>query len=591
MSSPNMLQKQSGDLLRSMLSDPRLALARMAHMGERDFGQLASRLLSLAKQNRKEQNLRLYQPVSDKSMEVHTSTDKRIGVGGGNRSSKTETCVAEIAMCTTGVFAKSVRDRLEALDREEGNEPGTRLRAKFRGPINARIVCESLTTTLHQTILPKLQWWKWTGVDMEGGDRGHFGWIPRDNLIGGQWEKSWSEKLRVLRVVCRDPFDFKKVLGESTIEFFSHDQDPSDFASGQCHIVLCDEPPRYPTWRENEARTIAVGGRMFLAMTWPDDPAIPVDWVFDKLYEPAQLPDTGVKWINLWTTENPFIDQQAVAEQEAQWDEQTRQVRIYGRPIRFSNRVHPLFTDQEDWWCFGCGKTVLPAGTDPLTCSRCGGQNVVTFNHVRDFAAVSHWPTTFVLDPHPRKPHMYLWAQVDPADDIWVVACGECPGEPDLVREDVSRIESDLGLDVRRRLIDPNMGRSPSSATRREATWQDEFDQVGLVCDLGDVSDVGRSRINERLRPDPDTREPRLHIHPRASRTIHQMKRYVWDEYRHTMDRDLKQKAKPKDDDDPTMLKYLLNADPSFRALSQPQGIFRRRESAPSRTGTWRMGA
>jgi hypothetical protein len=36
---------------------------------------------------------------------------------------------------------------------------------KFRGPVTCRMVVESLTTTLEQAILPKLQWWKWSGVD------------------------------------------------------------------------------------------------------------------------------------------------------------------------------------------------------------------------------------------------------------------------------------------------------------------------------------------------------------------------------------------------------------------------------------------
>jgi hypothetical protein len=34
------------------------------------------------------------------------------------------------------------------------------------------VTVESLTTTLEPIILPKLQWWKWTGVDRPGGDEG-----------------------------------------------------------------------------------------------------------------------------------------------------------------------------------------------------------------------------------------------------------------------------------------------------------------------------------------------------------------------------------------------------------------------------------
>ena len=61
---------------------------------------------------------------------------------------------------------------------------------------------------------------------------------------------------------------------------------------------------------------------------------------------------------------------------------------------------------------------------------------------------------------------------------------GEVDGGPIEVREYVDRVESDLSLNVVRRLIDPNMGRSPSSASRRELTWQDEF-AIFNFCRLG----------------------------------------------------------------------------------------------------------
>ncbi len=367
------------------------------------------------------------------------------------------------------------------------------------------------------------------------------------------------------------------MLGESTIQFMSVDQDASDFASGDFHIVLHDEPPTHAIWRENQARTMRVNGRMLLAMTWPDDPSIPVDWLFDELYEPANEGAKNKKWINLWTTENKHLDQAAVSAQMEDWSDNVSQVRIYGKPIRFSNRIHSLFTDQDDWWCFRCGTT---ATVDAGKCIKCGSSTVSSFNHVGDFEVHPSWPSVWVLDPHPRKPHMYQWWQVDPSDDIWMVATGECDGEPRAVRDDVYETEKRLGLNVRRRLIDPNMGRSPSSATKRHIVWQDEFDAVGLNCDLADDSDVGRGRFNEYLEPDPMTMAPRVHIHPRCTRAIFQIKRFVWDEFGPRSDRDSKQVPKPKNDDDPAMIRYFLNSDPTFGGLHE-SGIIRRRDPRP----------
>ncbi|MGH3626857.1 MAG: hypothetical protein ACRDRL_05360, partial [Sciscionella sp.] len=191
------------------------------------------------------------------------------------------------------------------------------------------------------------------------------------------------------------------------------------------------------------------------------------------------------------------------------------------------------------------------------------------------FEASSAWPTIFVIDPHPRKPHMFSWLQVDPADDLWLIAEGQLDGDPAQVRQKVDEIESSLGLEIAQRLMDPNMGASPSSATRGR-TWQREFEEAGIVCDLAIDSDVGRGRINEYLRPDARTLRPRLHFHSRCYNAAFQMKRYTWSEFRRADEKDLKEKPRDKWDDWPTMLKYALNADPSFSILRHGAPVVRR---------------
>jgi hypothetical protein len=122
------------------------------------------------------------------------------------------------------------------------------------------------------------------------------------------------------------------------------------------------------------------------------------------------------------------------------------------------------------------------------------------------------------------------------------------------------------------RLIDPNMGRSPTGTTRT-LTWQDEFDMAGLRCDLADDSGVGRQRFNEYLKPDPATRDVRAHIHPNCPVTIGQLKKHQWEDYKKGMDKGQKQKAKDKDDDHPTLWKY--HADPTFNGLQRGGRVYR----------------
>ena len=129
----------------------------------------------------------------------------------------------------------------------------------------------------------------------------------------------------------------RQILGESSIQFMSYDQDPSDFASGDFHLILHDEPPKEAIWVENMARTMRVDGTMMLAMTWPDDPTISVDWILDRVYEPGQRgkhKDPTIDWVNLLTTENLNLNQTAVARTAAQMSQAERSSRIYGQPIK-----------------------------------------------------------------------------------------------------------------------------------------------------------------------------------------------------------------------------------------------------------------
>jgi hypothetical protein len=538
-----------------------ISAASLHRLSDTRFKEIISTFIRLQSEDLKENAILYYRPVSSVAERVHLTDAGTIGIGGGNRSSKTETCLAEIVMCATGITPLSLTDKIDT-------------RKKFLGPINVRIVVESITTVLHSIMLPKLQYWKWSGLSPQGGSKGHWGWIPKTSLVDGAWDKSWSEKNRLLRVLYRDPEDFDRVMGESTIQFMSHDQDPSDFSSGDFNIILHDEPPKYATWRENQARLMGVAGRNMLAMTWPDDPSIAVDWIFDEVYEKAKTEgNTGVEWIELVTTDNQNVDQGAIAKQAASWSAKTRKTRIYGQPIRFSNRIHPDFTDYPQVWCFKCKDAITPRDG---ACAVCGSTDTVTYNHVSEFDPSQMWPTVFLLDPHPRKPHMFMWVQVDSFDDLWVVAYDKVEDVPTAVKKRVDQIESEMKLRVYQRLIDPNMGASPAGV-RREVTWADEFREAGLFCDLADDSDVGRARLNDYLKPDQRRLAPRVHFRAGLFDPILQMKRYSWDEYRNSLEKDLKQRPKEKYDDYPTMLKYLMNTSPSFNLLVRGAPVLHRK--------------
>jgi len=520
-------------------------------LNEEELLTIANQVLNIHEQDRRENQIMYYRPVSERAMIAHASQAKYVALAGGNGSSKTESCLAEAVALATGIFPEGMEDIF---------------RPKFRGPIKVRIIVESKTTTLAPVILEKLQWWRWTGLNPIGGKQGHWGWIPKTCLLKGDWAASWKEKLQILSVHCRDPDNPKKILGDSTFQFMSHNMDPQSFASGDYHLVILDEPPRLAIFRENEARTMRVNGRMMLAMTWPDDPSIPMDWLYDEWYDKATGPEKSKNhdWVELWTTDNRHLDQDAVSLQMENWSQEMIAVRIHGRPIRFSNRIHPLYTDVTQSWCFFCKMPIFPMMEDDVaTCPTCHTRDVHEYKHYDDFHVGDNWPCIQLLDPHPRKPHCLLWAVIDPSDDIWVVAEAQIDDDPAEVHEKCRAVEERLCLQVAARLIDPNMGRSPASS-QRNITWQDEFDSAGLFYELADDTDVGRARVNEFLKPDDRTRRPRLHVHERCIDTNFQMKRYVWDEHKFAAEKAVKQKPRERYDDFPTMLKYLMNFSPRF---------------------------
>lgn len=163
---------------------------------------------------------------------------------------------------------------------------------------------------------------------------------------------------------------------------------------------------------------------------------------------------------------------------------------------------------------------------------------------------------------------MWLWVQVDPKDDLFVIAEGECSEDPTVVNNLVTDFETQESLSLAERLIDPNMGMTPSGTNRR-ITWKDEFEAAGLRFNLAEDSEIGRKRLNEYLKPDRSTRMPRVRFAPRCTQAIHQMKRYIWDDHKKNLDKDQKQQPKDKNSDYPTLLKYLMNYGPEFNVLKR----------------------
>ena len=520
---------------------------------------LAEQVDARRRSMRQEHQLLFYQPASPTARLMHLSMALQLIASGGNRSSKTDTLLAELVIQLTGIVPYSL----------EADYP----RAKLRPPIRARVMCESLTSTLEPIIKPKLRWRDWNGRGEPGGPYGHWGWIPRHMLLRGRWDDSYSEKYRTLTLT-----------NGSTVQFMSYTQELDDLKGGSYHIVLNDEGGPQAHYRENHMRTMDVGGGIYTALTPPDETsaAWAYAWIYDEVYErglPGPRKDPQIDAFTLFTEDNRILDPHDIAEIGRNLSPTQREVRFHGRFLHLSGLIYPLFTDREQWWCFGCNAVVLPDGP---CCISCASQELAHFCHVVEpFDVPGGWPVVMVLDPHDRKPHALAWYAIDPSDDIWQVAELELDAGPLDVRDAVHALEEERGFLVMRRLIDPNMGQNPSrqGGGRRGRTVRDDFDEVGLRCDLADDNQqTARNAMRELMKPDRRTQAPRFHVFASCPATIFDFGHYVWDEWsRYSSEtHDPKPKAREKHDDFPACAHYLVNDHPTFSGLRQRGEILRR---------------
>ena len=82
----------------SSISTESLTLEKIAELGIDDLKDLANKLLAEQGQDRRENQLLFYHAVSPRTREIHMTLETILGVGGGNRSSKTDTCLADLVI-------------------------------------------------------------------------------------------------------------------------------------------------------------------------------------------------------------------------------------------------------------------------------------------------------------------------------------------------------------------------------------------------------------------------------------------------------------------------------------------------------------
>jgi len=518
----------------------------------------ANSLTSAWEQRRQENAILFYEPVQAQAAEFHGCTKREILISGGNRSAKSDTTLAELVIQATGVVPYSLK----------GTYPAQKLQ---RRPIRARVLCKSIKK-LEEVIKPKLQYWRWNGPGVPGSDRGHWGWIPRQCLRGGEWSKAYSEKYNTLTLADGGCFHFN-----------TYEQDVEEMAGGSFHVTFFDELPPEGHYKECRMRLLDTGGQLMTAMTPPTEASgVAASWVYDQLYQPGMTGHEDIAAFEFFTEHNRILGSEELRWIASGLTDEERQVRFYGKFLHLSGLIHPLFTGATTrQWCLTCDRPVT--AMDGGRCPACLQGDLLPFTHViAPFSWPSRWPVVMVIDPHPRKPCAITWTVVD-EEDQWIQV-GECEatGTAYEVKAAIEMYEERHDLQPVLRLIDPNAAESRNDKMEQGWTLRREFDKIGLRCTLAnDNFTVGKDRFNEALRPDPLTQRPRWQIFDRCEKTISALSRFTWDEWTRNHEfKEPKQTPRDKHKDFPDTCRYLAMANPTYRGLQTGHEVLRYRGAA-----------
>lgn len=259
-----------------------------------DQQQQARELLELYEQRLRDNPLLGYQP-HPKQAEFHESHEPLKAFLGGNRSGKTTAGILDdIVQCVDRVC---LPDHLAPYK-------------KWDPPFYCRIIVPDFTSTMEGVIFQKLR-----------------EWCPKDQLVGGRFDKAYEKTNRRL--------NFKN---GSSIDFLTFEQDLDKFGGAAKHRVHYDEQPPQDIRRESMMRLIDYGGDELFTLT----PLTGMStWMYDEVWEAWQkghLPEATIIVVDM--DDNPYLDEKTKARALAGLSKEEREARKSGRFVSFSGMIY-----------------------------------------------------------------------------------------------------------------------------------------------------------------------------------------------------------------------------------------------------------
>lgn len=406
-------------------------------------------------------------PVHWKQLAFHAMSYKERYFFGGNQSGKT----------TAGL----VDDIIQAIDWEEVPEH-LHFVKKYDPPCYIRILSTDMTT-LELTVYQKLQ-----------------ELVPRDQLIGGRWDKGFNQQQRVLR--------FKN---GSMMQFMTYKQEVKTMGGATLHRVHFDEEPPKAVYEENKLRVMRRGGDLITTMT----PLEGLTWTYSDVWEKvAEKQEYEVEKDILWEApeentgivlvdmdDNPYLSEEDKFETLRTFSPEVIDARKRGKFVHFAGLIYGEFDR----------KTHIIESSDVVQVDAEDNTDIIN----------PHANVVVGIDPGIRNRCAVIYSALDAEDNMYIFDELYLQGSTiEEVCKLIKKTNAKWKVSPIYYVIDP-ASRNRNNQTGRSD--QMEFSDHGIVTIAGqhDV-EPGINRVKERLR------NQRLFIFDNCYNVIKEFTKYRW---------------------------------------------------------------
>lgn len=407
---------------------------------------------------------------------------------------------------------------------------------------------------------PKQRWWACADTvsdSIEIQQRKIWEFLPRDEVSYAYFDE--VNGFRNGKIVWKN---------KSYLHFKSYEAGAKAFDSDDIDGVWNDEEPPYAVYKEQRMRLIDRNGEMLISMTAVDGITELINEVFEdhEVIESQFAPLIGkdlpriaqkgnFRFYMLWTTENPHIDQNRLADEIKLLTPNEVMTRVYGIPQSMTGKIYSQFS-----------RSLHVRELDDIPLN-----GLSLFN---------------VLDPHDRKPWAIGWYGVDATGTVYTL--DEYPNRnfnemsfDDKTYNEYAALIKDKDDQMRRltgtkrikRIIDPNFGHKVVQLAERQGgqaktTPSKEMAKRKLIyADAIDSIEAGHLKVRDYLYHQEKDGEvvvqPRFFIASHCQNHIRHLSRYSYKDIEGPND-DVKDKVGPQEKykDFSDLVRYLCMANP-----------------------------